>query len=196
MNTCNECVRLTDELAIAKQEIERLKAELEKVNRTSLLTGLKNKNALNEDIEDAIASETRDRHEKTCIFFIDMDNFKQLNDNYSHEFGDECIKAIANTLNESMRITDTVYHISGDEFVIKADLKLVGSVSTVKQKVQTLMEETTVSYEGKRVRLSGSIGHSVVEKDDTVRSVLERADKNLQLNKKERLDAGLRTARI
>ena len=124
-----------------------------------------------------------------------VDNFKQLNDKYSHEFGDKCIKAVGKMLCERMRVTDTVYHLSGDEFVIVASIKLPGSAPRVKHKALSFIEEINISYNGNNVPIHASIGHSVVQQGDTVTEVLERADKNLQNHKQQRLEAGLRTIR-
>lgn len=194
MNTCNECARLKLELEEAYQVIAKQKLDIQKLTRTSALTGLKNNAALNEDVAKAISAQSR-TNDYTAIFFLDLDNFKHINDTYTHEFGDKCIKAVAKSLEKAMRTSDTVYHRSGDEFVILASYNLFGSLPVIKKKISNAVESIRIDFHGEAVALKASIGTAIIQKNDSITQMLERAEKSLQANKKERLDAGLRTKR-
>ncbi|WP_173291408.1 diguanylate cyclase domain-containing protein [Thiosulfativibrio zosterae] len=91
---------------------------------TDPLTKLANRTLLKDRIEHAIASAKR---YKTiyALVFIDLDNFKVLNDNYGHHLGDLLLKEIANRLTHNVRDLDTVARLGGDEFVL-----LLESLST------------------------------------------------------------------
>ncbi|MAI07665.1 MAG: hypothetical protein CMF61_01770 [Magnetococcales bacterium] len=188
---CPQCLALEDELNKAYVEIEQLKAELLKVKRTNPLTGLPNKVALNEKLREALAQSKRGR--KTYILFIDLDNFKELNDTYSHELGDEALKAVALTLKNTVRLTDTVFHMSGDEFAVMAETK---NVSAVLYKIIDAIQNTSVQVNEKNIiNLGASIGFNLIEGPD-VRTVLEGADKSLQSDKHMREIQGFRHKRV
>jgi diguanylate cyclase (GGDEF)-like protein/PAS domain S-box-containing protein len=81
------------------------------------LTGLINRNLLNDRFEQAISSAQRDQ-KGVCIFFMDLDNFKVINDTMGHSAGDELLKIIAERLLNCARSSDTVARYGGDEFVL------------------------------------------------------------------------------
>jgi diguanylate cyclase (GGDEF)-like protein/PAS domain S-box-containing protein len=98
-------------------ERKRYQAELEHQATHDALTGLPNRNSLKYRLSHAIASARR--HDKmVAIAFIDLDNFKSINDKFGHEVGDEVLKAVAARLVEAVRTTDTVVRLGGDEFVL------------------------------------------------------------------------------
>jgi len=98
-------------------ERKRYQSELEHQATHDALTGLPNRNSLKYRLSHAIASARR--HDKmVAITFIDLDNFKSINDNFGHEVGDEVLKAVAVRLTEAVRTTDTVVRLGGDEFVL------------------------------------------------------------------------------
>ena len=81
------------------------------------LTGLINRNLLNDRFNQAISAAQRDQ-KKVCIFFMDLDNFKVINDTLGHSAGDELLKVIAERLLNCVRSCDSVARYGGDEFVL------------------------------------------------------------------------------
>jgi diguanylate cyclase (GGDEF)-like protein/PAS domain S-box-containing protein len=81
------------------------------------LTGLANRTLLRDRLEHALARSRRDGGE-TAVLFIDLDNFKQINDAYGHAAGDVALVAVSNRLRTAVRPGDTVARLGGDEFVV------------------------------------------------------------------------------
>ncbi|MEI6706879.1 MAG: diguanylate cyclase [Methylococcales bacterium] len=81
------------------------------------LTKLPNRRLLNDRLSQAIASSKRSGY-YGALMFLDMDNFKQLNDSYGHELGDILLVEVANRLTDCVREIDTIARFGGDEFVI------------------------------------------------------------------------------
>lgn len=98
-------------------ERKRYQSDLEHQATHDALTGLPNRNSLKYRLSHAIASARR-HDKKVAITFIDLDNFKSINDNFGHEVGDEVLKVVAARLAETVRTTDTVVRLGGDEFVL------------------------------------------------------------------------------
>ncbi len=81
------------------------------------LTGLHNRKAFFERMREMLAVAKRDHKEKN-IFYLDLDEFKRVNDDYGHHVGDEVLKEVAARLKTSLRETDHICRIGGDEFVV------------------------------------------------------------------------------
>lgn len=186
MSNCSHCEVLAKELAKARLEIEHLKNEVQKTQRTNPLTGLPNKVALDEKLQETIA--LNQRGHTHYLYFIDLDNFKQLNDKCSHEFGDEVLLAVAKSLANTVRETDTVFHISGDEFVIIAE---TDKPTIIRHKLHQAIESCTLKFKGQPIALGGSVGFCRVM-GRYAKALLEAADMALQADKEDRRHQGLR----
>jgi len=81
------------------------------------LTGLYNRKAFFQRLKETLAFAKRDQVEKN-IFYMDLDRFKQVNDNYGHDVGDEVLKEVAIRLKASLRETDHICRLGGDEFTV------------------------------------------------------------------------------
>lgn len=140
------------------------------------LTGLPNRNLLNDRISQALAQARRsDQH--VAVLFLDLDGFKFVNDSYGHAFGDALLCTVAARLEVVTRESDTVARLGGDEFVI-----LLPSLARSEDAVQVaekVLESFTVqiSQDGRDLHLSASIGISVFPQDgDSSDLLLQRAD--------------------
>ncbi len=95
--------------------------ELERASRLDALTGLKNRKAFFEDIQEQIDNRT-----SFTIIFMDLDNFKSINDEYGHLTGDQYLKHFSDRFSTHFSYVGTVYRISGDEFVFLYETKTHG----------------------------------------------------------------------
>lgn len=128
------------------------------------LTGLPNRSLLRDRFEQALA--LCDRQQKQCaLLFIDLDDFKRINDDFGHVVGDKVLRDVAARLNATIRSTDTVCRYGGDEFVVLlADL---GPAMSATDWAATFCERLAAhcQFGGINVGLRASIGVAVYPDD-------------------------------
>lgn len=107
------CYALTIDITAQKAA----EAELLQQARIDTLTGLPNRRCFNERLAEALARSRRSQH-AMALLFLDVDHFKQINDTLGHAAGDQVLKTFAARLKDSVRNTDTVARLAGDEFTI------------------------------------------------------------------------------
>jgi diguanylate cyclase (GGDEF)-like protein len=201
--------RNQDELRGARENLERRvqarTADLEVINQTlkqevlerqnaeqriqhmayhDALTGLPNRLLLQDRVAQALMRSERHgvRH---AVVFIDLDNFKNINDSLGHHIGDQVLQAIAKRLAPCVRETDTVARIGGDEFFVSlADMQGSMSAGRIARK---LLEAISLPIElaGQQVRISASIGVAIYpEHGQDVATLLRNADAAMYSAKK------------
>jgi diguanylate cyclase (GGDEF)-like protein/PAS domain S-box-containing protein len=120
------------------------------------LTGLANRTLLRDRLEHALARSQREAG-ATAVLFVDLDNFKQINDAHGHAAGDLALAALARRLRMAVRPGDTVARLGGDEFVIVCEEVDAGSALAVGRRVQEAIR-LPVAVGPARHQLSASIG--------------------------------------
>jgi len=128
------------------------------------LTRLPNRNLLFEELKPLLTNR-RNRPEIMGVMFIDLDNFKMINDTYGHKFGDLFLLSVVSKIQEAIRSNDILARFGGDEFVLIVDeIDEVDSLSTVATKVLKAFE-TPITLQENIVYASVSIGISVFPHD-------------------------------
>ncbi|MGE5492716.1 MAG: putative bifunctional diguanylate cyclase/phosphodiesterase [Actinomycetota bacterium] len=141
-------------------ERRQYQAQLEYQATHDPLTGLPNRNLLQDRLEQAIASARRSGSD-VAVAFVDIDNFKFINDSLGHAVGDRLLVEIGDRLKACMRGTDTVARYGGDEFVlILGELTGLGSVVQMLERILSTIHEP-VLLDGHDLRVAGSIGVSL-----------------------------------
>jgi len=111
--------KLADKVALADENLSRINEELRRLTLTDPLTGLNNRRFFEKLIEDEAAVLARHPERgPNSVILMDIDGFKQLNDRYGHDVGDEVIREIARILQHRVRRTDALCRIGGDEFFL------------------------------------------------------------------------------
>jgi diguanylate cyclase (GGDEF)-like protein/PAS domain S-box-containing protein len=157
-------------------ERRRYRTLIEQQASYDALTGLANRRLLNDRLTQAISRSQR-THEHVAVAFIDLDNFKTVNDTCGHEVGDQLIKEMARRLQASVRQSDTVARLGGDEFVLL--LTRYGSneeLTRVLQRVQTIVADPW-THGRREFQITSSCGAALYPDDgDTAEALLRNAD--------------------
>lgn len=151
------------------------------------LTGLYNRRFFGEQFEQLLQRATR-YGEPFTLIFVDMDNFKLINDRYSHQIGDQALRQIARLMSATARGADLTARIGGDEFVIlfpntpleKARLQVDRLCQNMRRFDWTVLFPDFVP--------TMSIGMAQAEEHDTIEKLMDRADANLHRAKNEGRD--------
>ena len=141
------------------------------------LTGLPNRALLDDRLSQALLHARRDDHWLT-VLFIDLDNFKLVNDNLGHNAGDELLKAVAGRMVDCVRATDTVVRFGGDEFVVLLldQPKCPDLIAATVQNLQEAIAEP-VRLDGHNLKVTSSIGIANYPGDGTdAKTLLANAD--------------------
>jgi diguanylate cyclase (GGDEF)-like protein/PAS domain S-box-containing protein len=136
-----------------------------------VLTGLPNRTAFLDRATLGLAHAKRNG-KKCAVMLLDLDNFKEINDTLGHTIGDEMLRAVARRFTATLRKSDTVARMGGDEFLfLAADFTRDDNVKIVARKLLERFGEP-FSIRGHRIRITASIGVSVYPDDGTNAEVL------------------------
>lgn len=153
------------------------KASEEKIRYLALhdtLTGLNNRYQFENRLEHALLSR-KDDDNIIALFFLDLDNFKDINDSYGHETGDKVLQVVSKELKQLIREEDTLARFGGDEFVILSeDLHANNDAAVIAQKILDRFHDTFV-IENQIFHLTCSIGISLHPYDGNTKSTLLKA---------------------
>lgn len=165
-------------------ELKAKEAALSKLARYDTLTTLPNRLQLNEMLEMAL-SRSRRLRTQVAVLFLDIDHFKQINDGHGHAMGDAVLVQFALRLTASVRQTDFVARLSGDEFVVVLEgLKSMEEVDLVANKI-LLAVRAPLSLADIDLPITTSIGVGFSPEGDlTSADILRRADEALYRAKK------------
>ncbi len=144
-------------VALDITERKALEIQLAQQARQDPLTGLPNRACFLERLEQALARAQR-RETPVAVLFVDLDNFKAINDRLGHQGGDQVLVAVAERLQACVRGTDTAARLGGDEFTIvldeSADLRAAAQVA---ERILAAFQPA-VLVDGRAVCLTASIG--------------------------------------
>ncbi|WP_018871688.1 diguanylate cyclase [Thioalkalivibrio sp. ALJ16] len=153
-----------------QKELENSNAELEALSRTDPLTGLGNRRAFHEAMEQDIAMFRR-HGDPASLLILDLDNFKAVNDTWGHDTGDRILKAFANEVSALCRETDTTCRMGGEEFAVFLRRCDAEGARTFSEKLRQAVEHMEVATEdGKPLRVTVSIGASTLSLEEGVTS--------------------------
>lgn len=171
-----ELLRLNSELKREGDTLARLAKKISRIANHDNLTGLPNRMLLGELLDKAL-QRARRQHTFLAVYFMDLDDFKPINDHYGHHAGDLALIDVANRLKGALRSSDAVARIGGDEFIAFApDLESPEHAVTVAEKLLSALEEP-VMVEGEACTIGVSIGIALYPEDgDSPDLLIRKAD--------------------
>jgi diguanylate cyclase (GGDEF)-like protein/PAS domain S-box-containing protein len=181
---------ITGALAMGRNISERREFERQLLFQANhdALTRLPNRSLLKDRLLHAIQQASRD-NSRLAVIFIDLDNFKQVNDSEGHDAGDELLKQLARRMSTTLRESDTVSRLGGDEFVIL--LERVSDRPDIDNTIRKLIEAINrpVLLGATSVIPSASFGVAVYPEDgDNVEALMSNADTAMYVAKEEGLN--------
>ncbi|MCF6201408.1 MAG: GGDEF domain-containing protein, partial [Hydrogenimonas sp.] len=150
----------------SKEEKERLERlvkerthEIELLSKTDGLTGLWNRRYLEEMLEIEFKRARRYNH-NVSIAVVDLDHFKQINDNYGHMAGDEVLRQVSSHIRSCIRETDFVGRYGGEEIVVILPETDIKTAQLIAEKIRETIESHPVHFNDDTIKVTSSIGIS------------------------------------
>ena len=164
--------------AIVRDISERKETEenIRRLAHHDALTGLPNRNLLNDRMAQALAR-IRRHGDHLAVLYVDLDRFKPVNDSLGHEAGDFVLREVARRLSGCVRASDTVSRVGGDEFVVMIEeITHHGEAAVVARKILDALNRP-IAYRGRDCQVGASIGVALFPVDgSTLDEVYKAAD--------------------
>lgn len=157
------------------------------------LTGTGNRAAFDEALHRQ--TDISQRHDRTLgMIIIDIDHFKKINDGYGHAAGDLLLKTLAQTTNNTIRLSDQLFRYGGEEFVVLLPETSKTGVKQLAERIRKNIEKIDCVYKGKHIKMTASFGVATLKDKEDEKDFFIRADKALYKAKTEGRNCS-RTAR-
>lgn len=140
------------------------------------LTGVLNAGAYYRLCDQQIHASQRANH-SFAVLFIDLDHFKSINDTYGHAVGDDVLRAVAQTLQSSVRRSDVVGRIGGEEFSVFLPTTQLQGAEQLAETLRLAVESIHIEVDGVRLKITASIGVAVKRfEQETMQAIQQHAD--------------------
>jgi len=166
----------TAQLALKNQELEGLA-------RTDALTGLANRRAIDEKLEEEAARCQRSGH-TMALALVDLDNFKNVNDEFGHDVGDQVLSGTAETLKKGARIGDFPGRWGGEEFCIILPETNSSRATVIGERLRELIEQQRYGVGERQLSITASIGLALLPEGGSIEEAIKMADVALYQAKK------------
>ena len=164
--------------AALQQKVE----DLQKMALLDPLTGLANRRYIDMTLSSRL--DEMKRYGWSCaVLFIDIDNFKVINDEHGHSTGDKILKMVARTLASNLRSFDMLGRYGGEEFIAIIANVNAKQLYSFANRLRVLVEQSSLSTGSGRVVATISIGATLAQRTDTVEKVMKRADQLMYQSK-------------
>lgn len=177
---------LTSEISRRKKvesDLRVARTQFKELAYSDPVTGLANRRRVEEDLERMI-SRARRRGEEVALLFLDLDDFKAINDRYGHAVGDQVLARTATRLRESIRAADLAGRLGGDEFVVVLDIIDAAAARDQAERIRAEVARPMRIEDGE-IELRASVGLAIFPHDaDTVAGLLAVADRTMYETKR------------
>lgn len=163
-------------------ELEDSNRRLKDMARIDFLTSLMNRG----ELEATLANALYDGHMNnthTAVLMLDIDNFKQINDTFGHDVGDQVLRSVAEVIKQNIRTTDKAGRWGGDEFIIIFSRTNISGAKNIATRIREKIMNKSFACDGCHITVS--IGITEVRKEDTVMSMFQRVDTAMYNSKRQ-----------
>lgn len=147
-------------------------SELSLLASVDSLTNSGNRRALDLNLSEVIASQQRGAY-TMCLMLIDLDNFKDVNDNHGHAIGDQILISVSDLIKKHIRVLDSLYRYGGDEFIVMPLNMNINTTKSLAEKIRSIIEQYKFIND---IKITLSIGVAEYKSHDTPESWISRAD--------------------
>jgi diguanylate cyclase (GGDEF)-like protein len=176
-----EVQRLAAELADARAKV----TELEATADVDAVTGIFNRRGFERELKRSLAY-VRRYDTRAAVFYLDLDGFKPVNDQYGHAAGDAVLKAVADLLTQNVRASDIVGRIGGDEFGAILWNLSEADATTKAWTIESAIGAADIAWEGLTLAVGASIGFTMLGHASDTADALARADRAMYARKAAR----------
>ncbi|MGM0499054.1 MAG: diguanylate cyclase [Bacillota bacterium] len=170
---------------IKMKSLEEKINELKQENHRDELTEINNRKYL-EKILAEIVERDDIKKDDIAFCFLDVDDFKYINDNFGHLVGDKILSMIAKTLKNNLRDSDKAFRWGGDEFALLLfDINNNKKLFKLLERLKLLINESFINHKQEKLSVTMSFGATKLSKNDTIESLTKRADNNMYESKKQ-----------
>lgn len=145
-------------------------ARLSRLSSADPLTGVLNRRGLEELLQRA------ERTQPLSVVMVDLDHFKKVNDTHGHGVGDEVLRAVSNRLAESVRVSDAVARVGGEEFMLVLPGITRTMAARIAERARHRIERAPVSAGGHRIEITASFGVATRREGESIDETIARAD--------------------
>lgn len=168
---------------ISSQAANELRVkELEKLALLDNLTQLANRNYIDREIQNKFEERKR-LNVPFGVLFMDIDHFKKFNDTYGHDLGDDVLKFVANTFVANARPFDLYGRWGGEEFIGIIPNITAENLENLGNRMRNLIKDSYLIHNNEKLQVTISLGATIVGENDTMESLLKRADDLLYQSK-------------
>ncbi len=169
----------------ATKKLRESNAQLEISARSDYLTSLANRRYFEESLHKMVKRRRTDS-DSLCVLLLDIDNFKDINDQYGHAAGDEVLTKVARLLDSMMRVGDLVARYAGDEFILSLHCEKDIAIQRAEQ-MRHNIESLNINWEQHSIPTTVSIGVYCFDENDVmdIDKVIQQADVAMYKAKKE-----------
>lgn len=162
-------------LAIFIYLIRNYNQKLEFLAGNDQLTNLNNRRSFEDKLQNQLNLSKRDKS-NLCLLFLDVDNFKRINDRFGHAVGDQVLSRIAHLLQENLRKTDLLARWGGEEFIIAYLGSQSDNAMRITEKLRLVIENDHLLKTLSKSVVTVSFGLTELREEDTMDSLISRAD--------------------
>lgn len=186
-NAHNNMTRSQEELMRAQSKIDALENQLSAMSnlvQEDFLTGSSNRRGMDAALEREMHRSMRNKS-ALCVALLDLDDFKQINDHFGHDTGDEVLIHLVNTIKATLRKLDVIARFGGEEFLIILPDTNKQEAAQIVTRIQRELSKSIFMFNNSNIFITFSAGVAEYTNQETQENMIKRADSALYQAKRE-----------